>query len=182
MRTVYHFAPYLYRNRPGVAMPRIVAFLTSLRASSDDRIGVAGFCWGGKFAVLLCDPATYSTEDGKSLVDCAFVAHPSNLSLPTDIEKVTLPLRICQGSEDWVLGMDGVKQIEDIFADKEKQLDQSQRDKFVITVVEGALHGFAVRGNLGIEEEVQHGMVAEDEAVKWYQKWLGSDRHSGTVG
>lgn len=153
-------------------MPRIVSFLTSLRASTDDRIGVAGFCWGGKFAVLLCDPATYSTGDGKSLIDCAFVAHPSNLSLPTEIEKVTLPLRICQGSEDFVLGMDKVRQIEGIFAGKERQLDQSEKGKFVITVVEGAKHGFAVRGDLGVEEEVRQGMVAEDDAVTWFQKWL----------
>ena len=155
-------------------MPRIVSFLTSLRASTDARIGVAGFCWGGKFAVLLCDSAAYSTTDGKSLIDFAFVAHPSNLSLPIDIEKVTLPLRICQGSEDWVLNMDGVRQIEGIFAGKEKQLHQNQKGKFVISVVEGAKHGFAVRGNLGIEEEVQHGMVAEDDAVNWFQKWLDS--------
>lgn len=155
-------------------MPRILSFLTSLRASTDDRIGVAGFCWGGKFAVLLCDAATYSTDDGKSLIDFAFTAHPSNLSLPTDIEKAILPLRICQGSEDFVLNMDGVRQIEGIFAAKEEQLPQSQKGKFLITVVEGAKHGFAVRGNLGIQEEVEHGMVAEDEAVKWFQKWLSS--------
>ena len=161
-------------------MPRIVSFLTSLRASTGDRIAVAGFCWGGKFAVLLCDPDTYSTDDGKSLIDFAFVAHPSNLSLPNDIEKATLPLHICQGSEDWVLKMNGVRQIEGIFAGKEKQLRQSQRGKFVVTVVEGAKHGFAVRGNLGIEEEVRQGMVAEDEAVKWFQKWVGSSRPIGT--
>lgn len=175
LRTVYYFAPYLWANRPGVAMPRILSFLTSLRTSTDDRIGVAGFCWGGKFAVLLCDSATYSTDNGKSLIDFAFVAHPSNLSLPTDIEKVTLPLRICQGSEDFVLNMDGVRQIEGIFAGKEKQLDESQKGRFVITVVEGAKHGFAIRGNLGIEEEVKHGMVAEDDAVEWFQKWVSSN-------
>ena len=76
--------------------------------------------------------------------------------------------------------MDGVRQIEGIFAGKEKELHQSQRGKFVMTVVEGAKHGFAVRGNLGIEEEVQQGIVAEDEAVKWFQKWLGSSRPIGT--
>lgn len=172
LRTIYHFGPYLIANRPSVAMPRIVSFLTSLRASTSSRIGVAGFCWGGKFAVLLCDSATYSTDDGKSLIDFAFIAHPSNLSLPVDIEKVELPLRVCQGTEDWVLGMDGVRQIEGIFAEKEKKLGQDQKGRYVITVVEGAKHGFAVRGNLGIEEEVKHGMVAEDEAVKWFQKWL----------
>lgn len=122
--------------------------------------------------MLLCDSAAYSTDDGRSLIDFAFIAHPSNLSLPGDIEKVALPLSMCQGSEDFVLNMDGVRQIEGIFAEKEKMLRQDQKGRFVVTVVEGAKHGFAVRGNLGIEEEVKHGMVAEDEAVKWFQKWL----------
>ena len=134
---MYYFGPYLIANRPGVAMPRIVSFLTSLRASTDDRIGVAGFCWGGKFSVMLCDSAAYSTKDGKSLIDCAFVAHPSNLSLPTEIEKATLPLRICQGSEDFVLKMDGVRQIEKIFAAKEEQLPQSQKASFSLRLSKG---------------------------------------------
>ena len=124
--------------------------------------------------MLLCDSSAHSTDDGKNLIDCAFVAHPSNLSLPSDIDRVILPLRICQGSEDFVLNMDGVRQIEGIFAKKESQLDQNDRGKFVISVVEGAKHGFAVRGDLGIEEEVKQGMVAEDHAVDWFQKWLGN--------
>ena len=122
--------------------------------------------------MLLCDSSAHSTDDGKSLIDCAFIAHPSNLSLPGDIEKVTLPLSVCQGSKDFVLNMDGVRQIQGIFAKKETKLDQNDRGKFVISVVEGAKHGFAVRGDLGIEEEVKQGMVAEDQAVDWFQKWL----------
>ena len=124
--------------------------------------------------MLLCDSSVHSTDNGKSLIDCAFIAHPSNLSLPSDIDKVILPLRLCQGSEDFVLNMDGVRQIEGIFAKKEAQLDQNDRGKFVVSVVEGAKHGFAVRGDLGIEEEVKQGMVAEDQAVEWFQKWLST--------
>ena len=70
--------------------------------------------------------------------------------------------------------MDGVRQIEGIFAKKETQLNQNDRGRFVVSVVEGAKHGFAVRGHLGIEEEVKQGMVAEDQAVDWFQKWLGT--------
>ena len=70
--------------------------------------------------------------------------------------------------------MDGVRQIEGIFAKKETQLDQTDKGKYVISVVEGAKHGFAVRGDLGIEEEVKQGIIAEDQAVEWFQKWLGT--------
>lgn len=124
--------------------------------------------------MLLCDSSAHSTDDGKNMIDCAFVAHPSNLGLPSDIDKVTLPLRVSQGSEDFVLNMDGVRQIEGIFAKKEMQLDQNDKGKYVISVVEGAKHGFAVRGDLGIEEEVKQGIIAEDQAVEWFQKWLGT--------
>lgn len=72
-----------------------------------------------------------------------------------------------------MLGMDQVKVIEGIFERKEEGLGEGERGRFRIRVVEGAKHGFAIRGNLGIEEEVRHGMVAEDEAVEWFERWLG---------
>ena len=153
----------------------MIDFLKAVRAATTVPVGLAGFCWGGKHAVLLCNSSTHKADDGKPLIDCAFVAHPSDLSLPGNIEKVDLPLRICQGSADWVMGMDGVKTIQGIFQSKEEKLPKNKRDRYVISVVDGAKHGFAIRGNLGIQEEVEHGMIAEDAAVQWFQRWLGSN-------
>ncbi|KAK4698118.1 hypothetical protein P7C71_g49, partial [Lecanoromycetidae sp. Uapishka_2] len=123
--------------------------------------------------VIVPDAFGWNLNNSRILADAYAKRAAVTVYLP-DFQNV----RICQGSDDFVLNMDGVRQIEEIFAGKEKKLPEIEKGRFVISVVEGAKHGFAVRGNLGIEEEVKQGMVAEDEAVKWFQKWL--DQSSGT--
>lgn len=89
------------------------------------------------------------------------------------MEDVVLPLSICQGSEDIVLKMAGVRTIEEIFRGKEEKLGSGEKGRYEIVVVEGAKHGFAVRGDPGVQEEVKQGLQAEDQAVAWFERWLG---------
>ena len=147
--------------------PRLVSFLTSLRTTSPNLpVGVAGFCWGGKFVFSLCSGQEKS-PNGKSLVDCGFAAHPSNLALPADAEGVNVPISVSAGSEGFVLKMDDVHKIEKAFTEK-----GGEAKGFEIVVVEGAKHGFAVRGNPEKEEEARQCQEAEDQAVNWFSKWL----------
>ena len=43
-------------NRPAAARPKIYAFLRALRKDEAKAlpVGVAGFCWGGRFVTDLC--------------------------------------------------------------------------------------------------------------------------------
>ncbi|KAI9844991.1 MAG: hypothetical protein M1837_005135 [Sclerophora amabilis] len=161
-----NFAPFLYRNRVGVAQPRILQFFLALRSSQQLPIGVAGFCWGGLHAIQLTH-AQYSAENGRPLVDAAFAAHPVPLKLPADIEAVSMPLSFAIGTEDLPLNMKSIKQIQTILSKK----DQSKTQHEVI-VYEGAKHGFAIRGNPGNEKEKQSGLQAEDQAVAWFTRWF----------
>ena len=79
-------------------------------------IGLAGFCWDGKYNALLCQ----DTEN--SWLDCGFTAYPSRLVLPADIEGVKLPLCTCDGSMDSRLKPEGKEMIKEIFARKEVEL------------------------------------------------------------
>ena len=58
----------------------------------------------------------------------------------------------------------GVQQIREVFGRKEK-------GRFEIQIVEGAKHGFAVRGNPEDEEEARQAQKAEDQAVAWFERW-----------
>lgn len=68
--------------------------------------------------------------------------------------------------------------IREIFAQKEGELnadadaDAKRGKMFEMIVVEGARHGFAIRGNPGDEDEKRRGKMAEDQAVDFFGRWL----------
>ena len=78
------------------------------------------------------------------------------------------PLCISNGSLDIALKPEGMEKIRESFARKEGFME----GKYEMNVIEGAKHGFAVRGNPGDEEEKRKGQLAEDQAVEFFQKWL----------
>ena len=182
-KVMANFPLFLYRCRFSLVNPRVVSFLTSLRTASPTLpIGVAGFCWGGKFVFSLCSGKEKSTtttttsgaatdDGGRPLVDCGFTAHPSGVAVPADAEAVTIPLSLSAGSEDFVLKMEDVRTIETVFAKK-----GGGEKGFEVVVVEGGKHGFAVRGNPDKEEEARQCQEAEDQAVTWFGRWFGGGR------
>ncbi|KAI4174958.1 MAG: hypothetical protein LQ343_001985 [Gyalolechia ehrenbergii] len=172
-RIVYHMAPYLFNTRFSVTSPRIHAFFTAVRESTSLPIFAAGFCWGGLHAVNLTH-ATSTTPSGTPLVDAAFTAHPSALTVPGDLEKAEKPLSISNGTKDFVLDMKGVESVKAVFARKNEE--EGGKGRFELNVVEGAKHGFAVRGNPGDEEEMKQAQVAEDQAVEWFRRWTEEGR------
>lgn len=170
---MYHMLPFLFwYNPPKVVRPRIHNFLKALRANEarDLPVGTAGFCWGGKWVVELCDD-TIKTGDGKSLVDCGFTAHPSQLSIPGDIEKVKLPLSIAASEFDPVVTKDNVDTMKAVLDGKAAKGKDQGIDHEVVWYA-GAHHGFAVRANEKDMEEAERGKKAEKQAVDWYTRWF----------
>lgn len=80
-----------------------------------------------------------------------------------------LPLCISNGTLDIQLKPEGMETIKGIFKEKEKEYGTG---KFEMNVIEGARHGFAVRGNPGDEEEKKRGQLAEDQAVDFFKRWV----------
>jgi len=80
------------------------------------------------------------------MVDAAVALHPSLLSLPEDIEKITRPTAIGVGDADFLLPMSDAERIQDIFQGKEGcELD----------IYPDQVHGFAVRGDLTVDSDRQ---------------------------
>lgn len=116
LQIVFNAIPFALQNRRSIAHPRIVNFVSKLRTqepafeTNDLKICVAGFCWGGTHAILLAhdNPAhevgrhesQTTTGCPMPLVDCAFAAHPSLLSVPNDINDVGIPLSVAVGNND----------------------------------------------------------------------------------
>ncbi|KAG8526857.1 uncharacterized protein KY384_008286 [Bacidia gigantensis] len=116
---------------------------------------------------------TEITNSGKPLIDVAYVAHPSALELPVDIEKISMPTLISQGTEDFVLDKKGIKVIQEVFEKKKTEAREgSEGQRYDIKVIEGAMHGFAVRGDPDDKAELEYAQIGEDQAVEWFKQWL----------
>ena len=150
----------------------MIAFLTDLRANTDNSIpiGVAGYCWGGKHAITLAHGTTTLPDSTRTIVDCAFVAHPSGLDFPSDIEKISLPFSLAIGDKDIVMGPKMVEESREILEKKTGRVHSE------VVVYAGAKHGFAVRGDPESESEVEREGQAQDQAVRWFRRWLAEGK------
>ena len=161
--------PFLIRNRPTVAWPKITSWFKSLREdkSLDLPIGVAGFCWGGLYSIMLSQNAAESrTSSGQALADAFFGAHVSNVTVPQDIEKVTLNFSLATGDDDAVMDMKQVKQVQEVLKRKEESVDSE------VVIYPGAKHGFAVRASRAEpdSQETKQAEEAEKQAIAWFQR------------
>jgi dienelactone hydrolase len=182
IRAIFIALPFFIKNRPAVTKPRVFKFFQALRSSpppfptNNLKIGAAGFCFGGKYAVLLVqdtpssrvhayNPAT-GIADGPltPLIDCAFTAHPSFLNVPADIDPVTRPLSVSVGNEDMALKSNLIIMMKDIL--------EKKGDDHECVLLPGAKHGFALRTDPKDEVQMGHAATAEKQAIDWFTKWF----------
>lgn len=89
----------------------------------------------------LCQNAV-KADDGSRLTVCGFVAHPSFLKYPADIEKIVLPYSCAASEIDPQMSPENAKQTEEVLTSKTaKTKDQGVEHEFVM--YKGVHHGFA---------------------------------------
>jgi dienelactone hydrolase len=167
---MFSFVPFLIRNRFGVSMPKVISFFEAVRLNEGNTlpVGVAGFCWGGKHAVVLAQGELAS--NGKPLVDASFVAHPSLVEIPVDLEKVTKPLSLAAGDQDFVTSL---KEVE-----RWRTATDALKVDTEVQVYPGAGHGFAVRADPKSERIMEQSDKAEHQAVNWFEKHFAKCSYS----
>ncbi|KAL2017473.1 hypothetical protein VTK56DRAFT_2069 [Thermocarpiscus australiensis] len=158
---------FLVRNRAAAAHPRVLSFFRALRAASGrGKIAAAGFCWGGLHAVRL----THDVPDSNGvdpLVDCAFTAHPSLLTIPGDIEAVVRPLSVANGDDDEYMGREKMRRVVAILEGKNRA---AGREVHETAVYPGAKHGFGVRANPADPVQREAAERSEEQAVRWFRR------------
>lgn len=175
VQVAYQFIPFLIWCREAVTKPRVFKFAKALRTSPDTanlKIGAAGFCWGGPYAIKLAHdaPSTRVHRPGSEggevqpLIDAAFVAHPSMLKVPADINPVTVPLSIVIGDRDFAMSLADVE--------KTKAILEKKGDDHEVVIYPGAKHGFTIRSDPTDLVQKELADEAEVHAMKWFSKWL----------
>lgn len=106
------------------------------------------------------------------LIDCAFTAHPSFLSIPKDLEAVDLPLSVIIGDTDMAISASKVQVMKSVLEEKAKKEEGPLEGCYECVVLEGALHGFAVRSCVTNEKQMGYAGVAEKQALDWFARWM----------
>ncbi|KAK1034251.1 hypothetical protein LTS16_015592 [Friedmanniomyces endolithicus] len=168
------FMMWMGRHKAGPTDDICQDFLRELRRATprERKIGMVGFCWGGKYAIRAGLEASMIEIDGakRPLVDAVVALHPSNLILPTDVEAPVVPVTFGWGQEDSQVSIETKGKVEGIHAGDRK--GGRVVPEMVHKVYKPGRHGFAVRGN---PDDAQERKCLEDsttQVLEWFGKYL----------
>ncbi|KAF2119646.1 Alpha/Beta hydrolase protein [Lophiotrema nucula] len=148
-------------------------FMAKLRrATTGQKIGMVGFCWGGKYASWTGLEQNMIDVDSKKvpLVDAIVALHPSHLAVPEDVEHLVVPVSYAWGVEDSVVPFEQKAKVEATHT-------QAKKAGKVVPEIEHKVyrpgrHGFSVRGN---PDDPQERASLEDtvtQVLEWFARWL----------
>ncbi|KIX92447.1 uncharacterized protein Z520_11767 [Fonsecaea multimorphosa CBS 102226] len=165
---------WMQRHKEGPSNKVCMDFLQALRrsTSASQKIGMVGFCWGGKYAIRAGLESNMIEVDGKKvpLVDAVAALHPSHLTLPHDVEALVVPVTIGWGVEDQGVSFETKAKVEDIHA--RAKAAGRKMPEVVHKVYKPGRHGFAVRGNPDDPEERACLEDSEKQVLDWFDRWL----------
>lgn len=149
-------------------------FLQALRRESpqDRKIGMIGFCWGGKYAIRAGLESNMIELGGRRvpLADAVVALHPSHLKLPDDVENLVVPVSYGWGVEDIAVKFEQKSQVEQIHAQaKQKGRKVPEMEH---RVYRPGRHGFAVRGNPDNPQERACLEDSQKQVLDWFHRWL----------
>lgn len=151
-----------------------IEFLQQLRRATpaNQKIGMVGYCWGGKYAVRAGLESNMLDVNGekKPLVDAVVALHPSHLAVPDDVEKLVVPTSIGWGVEDVAVSFAQKGKVEAVHAEAAKagrKVPEMEHKAY-----KPGRHGFAVRGNPDDPSERKCLEDSEKQVIAWMDKWL----------
>lgn len=130
------FLAFVRRHPDATVHPITAAVFPAVTAAHGGpgvaRIGVLGYCFGGRYTVLAgATPA----------VTAIATAHPSMVALPGDVEAVTVPALYMLSATDFLMSAAQMAQLRALAADRNARVPTQVMD------FPGTVHGFAVRGD-----------------------------------
>lgn len=168
------FIMWLTRHKEGPTNKVCMDFLEKLRRATPttQKIGMAGFCWGGRYAIRAAKESNMIEIDGSKvpLVDAVAALHPSNMVLPGDVENLVVPVTYGWGLEDTAVSIETKGKVEDVHA-KAKAAGKTVPE-MVHQVYKPGRHGFAVRGNP--DDPLERACLEDsmNQVLAWFDRYL----------
>ncbi|KAH8723267.1 hypothetical protein GQ44DRAFT_774315 [Phaeosphaeriaceae sp. PMI808] len=171
------FLLWMTRHKAGPTNDICMTFLEKLRRStsaSGIKIGMAGFCWGGRYAIRAgLEEHAIEIEGTKTpLVDAIVALHPSNMCVPEDVAGLLVPTSYGWGVEDVAVSFETKAKIERVHADAAGKAGGRKVPEMEHKVYEPGRHGFAVRGNPDDAAERKCLEDSEAQVLEWFGRWL----------
>lgn len=153
--------PWLIKHREAVTKPLVDDFVAKLHAEPGvEKVGVLGFCWGARYAIL-----TTHEADASKGVQAAYACHPSLVTVPGDFEPIARPVSFALGEKDSLLGEKERDQIKEV-------LDGKKDVPHEFVVYDDQIHGFSLRGDWHDDKDKAAMDKALKQGVEWFKKYL----------
>jgi dienelactone hydrolase len=142
------------------------------KASPGKKIGMVGFCWGGRYALRAGKKENMLEVEGKTvpLIDAIVALHPSNLVLPEDAQGIVVPTSIGWGEKDEMVAIATKGRVEGIYENAKKNGQEVPNIEH--KVYSPGRHGFAVRGNPDDPVEKKILEDTERQVLDWMKAHL----------
>ncbi|RYP81856.1 hypothetical protein DL769_001816 [Monosporascus sp. CRB-8-3] len=174
LATAPSFLMWMTRHKEAQCNKICMGFLQTLRkvTPKDQRIGIVGFCWGGKYAIRAGLESNMIEVDGmkRPLVDAIVALHPSHLVVPEDVETLVVPVSFGWGLTDTAVKFEQKAMIEELHANIKK--GGVVVPEMAHQVYKPGRHGFAVRGNPDDPQEKACLEESEAQVLTWFERWL----------
>lgn len=141
---------------PDKAAEDALPIFAALRSKGISAIGAAGFCWGGKVAVIQA-----SSDD----IQAAVLLHPSNVTVE-DMKGVRKPIAIFAAEFDNGTPPALLKQFEETLKSNVPKVDS------FVKIFPGVKHGWTIRYNPEDEKAVKSAEEAHQDMLNWFIKHL----------
>ncbi|KAK7685585.1 hypothetical protein QCA50_011452 [Cerrena zonata] len=147
--------PFVLRNPHATQTAKFSGIVKQLRQDNPSvKIGLVGFCWGGRYAIT-----------SNSEFDATVAAHPSLVSFPSELNKITKPISFALAETD--PDYNEARGIE-----TEKKLKARGFTDFEVVVYRGVKHGWTLRCNMADQEKKEARDKALEQVVSWFEKYL----------
>lgn len=140
---------------PAAVDPIITKGIQYLQSKGFTRIGVAGYCFGGKYTFRHITPTSGATA--------GFAAHPSFLD-NTEILAIGKPVSVAEAEIDAMNPPPRRAEVEALLANNTTQ-------PYQVNLYGGTAHGFTTRGDVSVPEVKFGKEGAFYQAVRWFSAW-----------